>query len=226
MSKKTVSWPKPVGLILFLVIATLGFYFYRQGFFKKNLSAPEEINQIMAVLSSYMDLPDEIPTLATVTDKSQLESQPFFQKSENGDKVIIFPSASKAILYRPSTKKIIDISNLLTSPVQEEATNSSTLPSPTLAQKINLAIYNGSQEVGLATKMEEEIFGQIEYFKVVDKQDAKSDYQDTLLIDIGGQNQDLVTSLAKDLSAKVASLPPGEAKPAADILIILGATHP
>jgi hypothetical protein len=65
-----------------------------------------------------MVLPDEQPTLASVTDKSKLSDQPFFQKAENGDKILIFVQSRKAILYRPSIKKIIDVAPIQTLPGQ------------------------------------------------------------------------------------------------------------
>ncbi|MBI5357887.1 hypothetical protein HZB74_03515 [Candidatus Saccharibacteria bacterium] len=51
----------------------------------------------------------EEPTIATVQDVSKLQNQAFFKNAQNGDKVLIYSQAKKAILYRPSTDKIIEV---------------------------------------------------------------------------------------------------------------------
>ncbi|PIR80160.1 MAG: hypothetical protein COU25_01495, partial [Candidatus Levybacteria bacterium CG10_big_fil_rev_8_21_14_0_10_35_13] len=57
------------------------------------------------------------PTIATITDKSQLSTQPFFNNAVDGDKVLVYANAKKAILYRPSTDKIIEVAPVnITSP--------------------------------------------------------------------------------------------------------------
>lgn len=59
------------------------------------------------------DLPeDEVPSLATVQDKDALDDQQFFQRAENGDVVLIYPEAELAILFRPSTGQLINVSSL------------------------------------------------------------------------------------------------------------------
>lgn len=69
-----------------------------------------EIDTIVAEVSSLMDLPkDELPTLATVTDLNNISGQDFFKNANLGDKVLIFTNNKKAIIYRPSTKKIIEV---------------------------------------------------------------------------------------------------------------------
>lgn len=61
-------------------------------------------------VAKLIDLPgDETPTLASVTDKAKLKDQPFFEDAENGDQIIIFPQAKKAIVYRESTNRLINV---------------------------------------------------------------------------------------------------------------------
>ena len=59
-------------------------------------------------VSKLMQLPDEDATIATVQDASKLSGQEFFKDSKNGDKVLIFTAAKKAVIYRPSENKIIN----------------------------------------------------------------------------------------------------------------------
>lgn len=71
-------------------------------------SGKTEIQQIQNQISRAVSLPNETPTLATVSDATKLKSQVFFKDAQNGDKVLIYQHAGTAILYRPSTKKVIE----------------------------------------------------------------------------------------------------------------------
>lgn len=75
----------------------------------------DEATQLVSQLSKYLELPTgETPTLATVTDVESLKTQQFFKNAQNGDKVLLYAKSGKAILYRPASKKIVDISSLAT----------------------------------------------------------------------------------------------------------------
>lgn len=75
----------------------------------------EETKQLLDKVGKLMILPTgEQPTIATVTDLEKLKGQPFFEKAQIGDKVLIYTKASKAILYRPSTNIIIELAPLNT----------------------------------------------------------------------------------------------------------------
>lgn len=75
-----------------------------------NVIAKQETAQLVGKVGKLMDLPaDETPSIATVTDKEKLKDQPFFANAENGDKVLIYAKAQKAILYRPASDKIIEV---------------------------------------------------------------------------------------------------------------------
>ncbi|MBX4195609.1 hypothetical protein KW796_01475 [Candidatus Parcubacteria bacterium] len=84
------------------------------------LAAQEEIQKVVAEVGRFIILPDdETPTMATVSDPSKLSGQPFFENAEAGDKVLIYTISRKAILWRPSTKKIIEVASInVTSPAQ------------------------------------------------------------------------------------------------------------
>lgn len=72
-----------------------------------------EIKSLVAEVSRFIVLPDkEIPTLATVSEPEKLRNQSFFANTEVGDKVLIYTASRKAILWRPSVKKIVEVSAL------------------------------------------------------------------------------------------------------------------
>lgn len=78
-----------------------------------NAKAKEEAKNLVEQVGKIAILPEnEEPTVATVTDPSKLSDQPFFAHSKAGDKVLIYQEASRAILYRPSENKIIEIAPL------------------------------------------------------------------------------------------------------------------
>lgn len=72
--------------------------------------AADEAKQLSTEVGKLIELPsDEVPTIATVVDVEKVKSQPFFANAQNGDKVLLYAKTSKAILYRPSAKKIIEV---------------------------------------------------------------------------------------------------------------------
>jgi len=108
-----------------LILAGIGgtYYFYTKYNEIKNnpnIVATKELELITAEVSKLMELPtNETPSLATVEDKESLSEQEFFSTTENGDKLLIYTSAKIAILYRPSTNKIIKVAPLF---LEEDST--------------------------------------------------------------------------------------------------------
>lgn len=211
---------------LFLVLAGLpSYYFYSKykdaQFHLQNPTAAtqEDAKLVVQKVAALMMLPtNEDPTLATVSDSSKLKDQPFFANAVNGDRVLIYTKAKKAILYRPATNKIIDVA-----PVSfgqnETATASSQAGATT-----KIALYNGTAVVGLTKKYETELKAKVANAEVVNRDDAKEKpYVTTVIVDVQGTKSVQVQDIAKTLGITVASLPAGEATPAADFLIILGA---
>lgn len=116
---KTMHINKKSIKILFIVfmLAAVGFFAYQYVHTRNELNkaknpdqaAKQETQDILNDIGKYLELPNsEQPTMATVSNKEKLKSQPFFENAENGDKVLVYTKAQQAILYRPSTKKVIE----------------------------------------------------------------------------------------------------------------------
>lgn len=182
----------------------------------------DEIQEITGNIQKFMDLPtDEVPTLGTIADKNKVQSQAFFAHAENGDKLLIYTQNNKAILYRPSTNHVIEVGPFVTAPTP---TPSSLITTPALqatADKVSVAIYNGSKTRGLAAATQTQLtdYPQLTF---VQKTNSQKNYTQTLVIDLNGKETDLVAQIAKTLNAQVGPIPDGEKTPTADILIIAG----
>ena len=102
-----------------VAIAAGGIFYYRyrelhyRPLISAEISAREGNRQLLANLAQFIVLPaDEEPSIATVTDPEKLRGQQFFANARQGDKVVIYVKAQKAILYRPSENKVIDVAPL------------------------------------------------------------------------------------------------------------------
>lgn len=122
MSRLLELLRKPVFLLLLLLIlslAALGVVYSQYQKTQSELSKikndpqavrTEEAKKLVEQVSRVMVLPgSETPTVATITDISKIKNQPFFAKAQNGDKLLIYTDARRAILFRPSTNKVIDV---------------------------------------------------------------------------------------------------------------------
>lgn len=100
-------------IILTVVASALAVYFYaRYLSIKTNPQqmVQEETADLVEAVGKLILLPsDETPTIATVTDPAPLSSQPFFVNAKKGDKVLIYTSAKKAILYNTDENRIVEV---------------------------------------------------------------------------------------------------------------------
>ncbi len=206
-------------LVISLFVGVIGaggyFYFkYQQIKNNPNIVAQEETKYVTGQIGKFVDVPtDEQPSLATITDISKLKDQPFFKNAKNGDKLIVYNKAQKAILYRPSENKIIDFTLVNTSQVAGAQT----------VQPVKVVLYNGTNKDGLTNSAEQQLIAQNTAIEIIAKANAvKKDYKKTLVVNLSG-NADQTNLLATATNGQVSNLPDGEKKPAnADVLVILG----
>ena len=116
-----------VASVAVLFLAAFAFVLsYRGGQTDPNVAIEKETQSLVGQIGKFMELPlSEQPTLATVTDRGKLKGQEFFAHAQDGDKVLIYAEAKKAILFRPSAGKIIEITKLVSGKRTE---TSSALP--------------------------------------------------------------------------------------------------
>ncbi len=212
-------------IFLGLLVAAGYFYWRYQQLASQN---PErEIASITKKLRQFMDLPESpLPTMATVTEKEKLQQQEFFQKAENGDKVLIYLTEGKAILYRPSTGKVIDVAPVrqTESPQNESAETSKNAAEAETDTPIAITLYNGTNISG-ATRTIESDLAELSFDYTVNTRTnaARANYTKTIVVDLDSTHAEQAKELAQLLSGTVESLPAGEQKPeAGGLLIIVG----
>jgi len=102
--------------IVSVVSIAAAVYFYSQYLDIRNDPTKivnEENNALVSKVGQLMVLPaGETPTVATVTDLAPLKDQPFFANAKIGYKVIIFTNAKRAILYDPTSNRIVELAPL------------------------------------------------------------------------------------------------------------------
>ncbi len=203
-SKKPRVWPrKNVRLaaalcLLLLLIGTAGWAY--KGSADQRASAAN--TRLITEVSRLAVLPqNESPAISTVVDETKL-NQDFLANAQRGDQVLLYFKAGRAVVYRPSTKQIVNMG-----PLSE--------PSP------RVFVRNGSPK-----EIPQEFLDQIrqlqDYVFVSRDVSAYRTYKRTIVIDATGNRPDVANRLAKQLGVSVGTLPEGESRPDADVLVIVG----
>lgn len=220
----------PIVIVLLIIaVATSGYFFFQYRSAQEKMrselvSAEKEASQLVEEVGKHLLLPaGETPTIATVSDKSKLAGQAFFARAENGDKVLIYTEAKKAVLYRPSIQKIIEVG-----PVNVDTTQAGTPSAEVAGEEVQkepakVVLYNGTTTNALTQRAEAEL-DSYEQIEVTERLNAENkDYKETLVIDLTGGNSEVIQALIDTLGGKEGELPRDEDKPSgADILVILG----
>ncbi len=125
-----------IGLLLTLTVVGLGlaYYFYQKteelqqrSTENNQLSEEARAKQIKSKVAKLISVPkDEIPTIASVTDTGKLNDQPFFKDAQNGDIIVIFPAAKKAIIYRESDNRLVNVGPIAITDSGAESNNAAS----------------------------------------------------------------------------------------------------
>ncbi|HMS25076.1 MAG TPA: hypothetical protein PKB15_05245 [Acidimicrobiia bacterium] len=96
---------------------------------KKNpkVAEKQQVSSIVNKVKKLIDVPkNETPSIVNVEDATKLKSQSFFTNVKNGDTILLYTKAKKAIIYRESTNKIINVGPFDLSGTEDTGTTETT----------------------------------------------------------------------------------------------------
>lgn len=221
----TAKWV--VAGIIFAVALMPSVYFYDQyqrvkDQLSKQIPAPaDSAKELEEQVGKHMSLPKEVPSIARVSDKAALAGQDFFKNAQNGDKVLIYKKSKLAVLYRPSTDKIINVAPIAV----DGDVAGSNIASPSAApvtKPVVAAVYNATKTAGHAKVVGAKITAANPSIKLGTLGNTKGDYAEILVVQLTKEGKEAAAKVARDLGGRTAPMPKGEATPEADLLVIAG----
>src|SRR5690606_25359746 len=127
----------------------------------------------------------------------------FLEQAVNGDKVLLYYKAKKAVLFRPSEMRIIH-HGAYTPPDAKVFVRKGTGSDERVEEVLNQL--EDVEDIAIASR----------------DNSPKSDYQGVILVSITDRYDDKLRELEELFGVKVSRLPSGESFPDADILVIVG----
>ena len=181
-----------IGILILVVIITGGFFFYqyqqKQNLLKNpKIASVNEANALVVKIGKLIKLPNETPSVATISDIEKLKDQSLFKNAQNGDKVLIFSQSKKAIVYRPSENVLIEVGNLVINPNRSSSSGQLQSTDEKGSEIVKVSFYNGTKTAGLAKTEAKNIETKFSNIEIVDTKNAASDYQKTVVIDLSGK---------------------------------------
>ena len=230
---------KKKGLVVLIVIVVVTAAIITSKAIK--LSSTKKLNVDQEILESVAEvvlLPNEAPQFATVSNVNQLKEQVFFKDAQNNDRVIIFPQAAKAILYRPSIDRVINIGPVtLEQPTtqddkitDEPEVGDSVDPTPTISdakdeevKSISTTLLNGSPTKGVTHDMEKVLKKNFDNITVSEKATAKKDnYEKSLILVNSNVDKLIIENLAREIKAEITQELTDEKTYQTDLVIVIG----
>ncbi len=106
------------------------YYQYRHAV---DINPDTQAQVIIEKLKQTTSLPDEKPSVLTVFDKDKLTNPAYANLAQDGDLILIFQEAAKAVVYRPQEDKLVDIVSLTpvsSTPTPQPSASPTVSPSP------------------------------------------------------------------------------------------------
>ncbi len=111
-------------VLIVIVILVLGYALYKKFYNPKsdnNQLTDKQVASLMKKVSKLIIVPDEKPVVATILDANALSAeQDFYKGSQNGDRLFVFPTAKRALIYREKTNQLVNVGPIIIDPNQNK----------------------------------------------------------------------------------------------------------
>lgn len=209
--------PRPKVFVALALVATaiFGMMYWQDvyTFARYHNEGEREVQRIILKIEGKVNLPNGAPGLATVSDSSKINRGGVLAEAKNGDKILLYYAAGKAILYRPSVEKVIAIGPIVLDASAGQVKDTKVL------------VRNGSgdkKKLDSALNLLKERYSEADIAKP--EEASRSDFPKTIVIDLTEKEEktEFVGAMIELLGAQRGILPQGESKPNADVLVIIG----
>ena len=98
--------------LIAVLLLTVGVLFFKYNKLKNDpkSTAKNDTTLVIKEVGDIYELPtNEEPTVAKIQDKQKLKDQAFFDKSQNGDYLLVYTKNKLALIYRSTTNKLINV---------------------------------------------------------------------------------------------------------------------
>src|SRR3989344_3595950 len=158
LSKVTIAALSITTLVIIGAISVVGYVYLGKSPSNSNTqNSNQDEDPSIKILKKYLDFPEEKPTLTTISDPDKLKDEAFFKNALKGDQLFFFPKSGKAILFRPDTKQIIEMTNFTLTEAEKVGsvgTGTTNPSSNNQIESLRIVILNGAGVEGLALQTE------------------------------------------------------------------------
>ena len=106
----------PVALTVAAALVVVAGIFFGVSTFSHRV--PADSQSVINKVARLMLLPDETPTIAVVSNLGKLQGQAFFAHAHQGDVVLMYPKAQKAVLYSPVSQCNLNCTHCISRPTR------------------------------------------------------------------------------------------------------------
>jgi len=176
----------------------------------KEILSEEAMNKaLVKKVSQIMMLPKEDPTVVTIVDVSVMKAQnhDFYADGEDGDRMLVYKN--KAIIYRESENRIINIIPVYT--VNQE----------TVVRGLKIVVKNNTEEKDAIEELQKDILKKHSSYSVSEIDDVINSTNSTVFDLTNGELAENVKKLAAELGFNYEHKAPEGVEVNADVIVVI-----
>jgi hypothetical protein len=121
---------KIITILVIIIIVALGYAVFNKFYMNKTPAGQltdSQVKSLVKDVSKLINVPDETPVVAVIAKADQLVAeQKFYTGAKDGDYLIVFPTAQKALIYRKSENRLINVGPIIADPTATTTAQTAT----------------------------------------------------------------------------------------------------